>query len=122
MPLSIRERQSGSVTILELEGELRLGPETEALSERVKKVLKADRNRILLQLSELRRIDSVGIGTIIDAVRVVREAGGDLRLLQLSQPVGAVFDLLGLRDRPDFVRVFLDEQEALKSFHVPAPS
>lgn len=122
MALTIRERQNGLVTILELEGELRLGPETEALREHVKKSLKADRTRLLLQLARLQRIDSVGIGTIIDAIREAREAGGDLRLLQLSQSVEAVFDLLQLRDRPDYLRIFVNEQEALKSFQIPASS
>ena len=119
MHLTIHERSSGEVTILELEGRLTLGPEADALHNHIKKLLKADKSKIVLELQKVIRLDSVGLGTMIGAVKSARSAGGDVRLLRLSKAASDVLDLLGLKLRPDILRIFGDEQEALESFRSP---
>lgn len=119
MDLSIQERSHGDVTILGLEGRLTLGPETDALHSHIKTLLKAGKNKIVLELGKVIRVDSVGLGTMIGAVKSARSAGGDVRLLRLSKAASDVLDLLGLKLRPDILRVFEDEQEAVDSFRSP---
>jgi anti-anti-sigma regulatory factor len=50
------------------------------------------------------------------AVQSARTAGGDVRLLKPSKPVREVLELLGLAARPDILRVFVNEEEAVESF------
>lgn len=119
MHLTIHERSHGEVTILELEGRLTLGPEADALHNHIKTLLKAGKNRIILELHKIIRVDSVGLGTMIGAVKSARSAGGDVRLLRLSKAASDVLDLLGLKVRPDILRIFEDEQEAVDSFRSP---
>lgn len=121
MRLKLQERESGPVTILELEGQLILGPEVDALRRAIQKLLKARKAKIVLHLGKLERLDSVGVGTMIDAVKSARRAGGDIRLLALSKNAQGVLTLLGLTRRPEWVRIFAQEQEALDSFQVTAP-
>lgn len=116
MALTILERQVGDVTILELDGRLTLGEETDRLRERLQKLLKARRPKLLLNLAKVSRIDSVGLGTMLGAIRPARAAGGDLRLLQLSRQANDVFQLLGVRSNPDLIAIFADEPAALESF------
>ena len=116
MQLKIEERQAGEVTLLELEGRLTLGDETTAYRERVKQLLDARRNKIIVRLQKISRLDSAGVGILLASVKSARSAGGDLRLLELSQQVRDVLTLIGVATKPDVVRIFLSEQEALDSF------
>jgi anti-anti-sigma factor len=120
--LQIHQRQNGDTVVLELEGRLILGPETEGLSQSVKKLLKAGKTKILLQLEKLSRIDSVGAGTIIEAVLAARAPGDDASLIRPSPVASKVLAVLGLMRRPDLLPVFPDEQVALKSFSASAPA
>lgn len=121
MRLKLQERQDSDVTILELEGALILGPEVDTLRNHIRKLLKARKVKIVLQLEKLKRLDSVGVGTLIQAATSARSAGGDVRLLQLSKPASDVLSLLRLDRMPGLLRTFLDEQEVLDSFRVPCP-
>lgn len=116
MHLKIAERESGAVTILDLEGRLVLGEEADALRAHIQQLLAAKRNKIVVQLHKVIRVDSAGWGTVMGGLQDARGAGGDLRLLQPSKAVRDLMDLFGLKLRPDLVRVFVDEQEAVESF------
>jgi anti-anti-sigma factor len=52
--------------------------------------------RFLLNLADLTRIDSSGVGTIVKAYRSIRDQGGDLRLLRPSGHALEVFKALHL--------------------------
>jgi anti-sigma B factor antagonist len=117
MRLAIQERQEGVITVLTLEGALVMGEEADALRGHIKKLLKARRTNIILQLEQVARLDSVGIGTIMDGVKRTRAAGGDVYLARLSKTAADVLGLLGLAQRPELLRIFPDEQAALAAFH-----
>ncbi len=116
MQLKIAERQVGEVTLLELEGRLTLGDETNAYRQHVKQLLDVRRSKIIVRLLKVNRLDSAGVGVLLASVKSARSAGGDLRLLELSQQVRDVLTLIGVVTKPDVVRIFLNEQEALESF------
>ena len=116
MQLKIAERQVGEVIVLELEGRLTLGEETDALRQHVKNLVAAGKTRLIVRLTNVSRLDSSGLGTLVASVRSARSAGGDLRLLEPSKQVAEVLHLVGLSNKPDVVRIFLNEQEALESF------
>lgn len=121
MRLKLHQRQNGDVTVVELEGSLILGAETDALREMVRKLIKSRRVKIVLHLQQVSRLDSIGVGTMMDAVKWARRAGGDVCLLQLSKRVQDVLNLLGLAQRPELLRICSDEQAAVDSFRLAAP-
>lgn len=116
MRLVIQERQEGEITILTLEGTLVMGEEADALRDHTRRLLKARRTKIILQLEKVARLDSVGIGTIMDGVKRSRAAGGDVYLARLSKTAADVLGLLGLAHRPELLRIFPDEQAARAAF------
>ena len=116
MHLKIAQRAAGKATILELDGRVTLGAEADELYAQARKLIDAGRPNLILHIEKVIRIDSAGWGTVMRAVQSARTAGGDLRLLKPSKATREVLELLGLAARPEILRVFVDEQEAVESF------
>jgi len=116
MNLKLQPRESGNVTILELDGRITLGAEADALYAQARTLIDAGRPNIILQIDKVIRIDSAGWGTVMRAVQSARTAGGDVRLLKPSKSARELLELLGLAARPDILRIFVNEQEAVESF------
>ncbi|MFQ5778896.1 MAG: STAS domain-containing protein [Terriglobia bacterium] len=115
MQLTIHERQEGDVTILEPVGRVTFGPELEAFHGRVKKLIRAGKKKIVLRLDKVNQVDSLGLGAIIGAIKSARGVGGKLCLVQPSQALQNVLDLVGLGGRTDILPIFENEDEAIKS-------
>jgi anti-sigma B factor antagonist len=111
--LDVSERQAGDVTILDLTGEVRLGDSSVALRNSTRKLADVGKNKILLNLADVKYIDSTGIGELIASYTTVTRQGGQLKLLNLTdriQNLLVITKLLTVFDSYD------DEAEALKSF------
>src|ERR1035438_3197284 len=101
MPLSLDTREVGRVTVVQCNGRIVAGKESDALRAHVTWLLR-DRRSIVLDLREVGFIDSSGLGTMVRALTTTRQAHGDLKLcnvpdfvykvLQISR-LTAIFDL-----------------------------
>ncbi len=49
---------------------------------------------VVLDLSELRFVDSSGLGAFLSCLRQVKGRGGELRLCGMTKPVRSLFDLV----------------------------
>lgn len=67
----------------------------------------------LLDFSELDYISSAGLGVLIGMLREVREKGGDLKIINMSEKIQRIFNLLGFSK---LLKVYPDEGTALASF------
>lgn len=85
--LYIVEKLVDGVLLLDMRGELTLGPETAALRERVKHLLDQGYQRILLDLWEVAYMDSVGISTLVECYAVAQARGASIKLLRLNRRV-----------------------------------
>ena len=111
--LDVSERHAGDVTILDLTGEVRLGDSSVALRDSTRKLADGGKKKILLNLADVKYIDSTGIGELIASYTTVTRQGGQLKLLNLTdriQNLLVITKLLTVFDSYD------DEAEALKSF------
>lgn len=111
--LTITQRTIDDVTILDLNGSIRLGEEESHLRETVKNLLADGRTKIILNLDEVDYIDSSGIGALVYSFTTARRHNGHLKLLNLSQ---RVHDVLTLTKLLSVFEAFDDEDKALKSF------
>jgi anti-sigma B factor antagonist len=111
--LTITERNIDDVTILDLQGSVRLGEEESHLRETVKSLLTSGRTKIVLNLEDVDYIDSSGIGALVYSFTHVRRQDGQLKLLNLSQ---RVHDVLTLTKLLSVFEEFKDEDAAVKSF------
>jgi anti-sigma B factor antagonist len=96
MALFIIEKLVDDVMVLDLRGRLVLGEETVALRERVRRLVAAGHRRIVLNLEELAYMDSSGLSAMIAGFVSVRNQGGELKLLKLTQRVSDLMQITKL--------------------------
>ena len=118
-------RHVGDVSILELSGEFTLGRASmappldlhghrlEDLSGTLRGLLERGRTRIVLDLDQVRFLDSAGLGELVGWKKRAAEHGGDVRLLRPHARVRDLFDLMALTR---VFRIFDSEAEAVDSF------
>jgi anti-sigma B factor antagonist len=106
-------RQVDGITILDLSGRITLGEGSVVLREAVKELSAQGQIHILLNLGNVTCIDSSGIGELVGAFTSIRNAGGDLKLLNLTKKV---HDLLQITKLYTVFDVWDDEASAISSF------
>ena len=111
--LNIKKRQAGDVTILDLDGEVRIGDSATALRTSIRDLVAGGSQKILLNLGGVKYIDSSGIGELIANYTTVGRTGGQLKLLNLTEKVQ---DLLVITKLLTVFDVYDNEADALASF------
>ena len=114
MSVKASTRQSGSVIIIDLSGQIKLGEGTAVLRDTVKDLLGKGYKKILLNLGDVNYIDSITVGELISALTSVRNQGGELKLLHLTKRVRAVLQITKLYM---VFHVLDDETEAIAAFN-----
>jgi anti-sigma B factor antagonist len=113
MALSIGTREVSHVTILDLRGRIVLGDEIDELRSAIRGLIDEGKKKIILNLADVDYIDSSGVGALVGGFTAVRNAGGELKLLNLSQKVHDVLHVTKLYTVFD---IRDDEFHAVKSF------
>lgn len=111
--ITIGIHYNGTVAVLDLKGKFIKGQGGHQLQMLVNKVLTAGSTKILLNLTEVPMIDSMGIGEIVRAFNQVREAGGTLKLVGTTD---RVYGALRITQLLDLIASFPTEAEAVTSF------
>ncbi len=112
--LNISERQAGDVTILDMSGKVTIGEGSVALRNTIRRLLGEGKKSILLNLGQVRYVDSSGIGELVSSFTAVNKESGSLKLLSLTQKIQ---DLLAITKLLTVFDTFDDEGEALASFN-----
>lgn len=103
----------GTIASLDMRGKFIKGQGGFQLQMLVDKVLQAGTSKILLNLTEVPIIDSMGIGEIVRAFKRVQEAGGVLKLVGVTD---RVYGALKITQLLDLIDSFKTEDEAVASF------
>jgi anti-sigma B factor antagonist len=111
--MRITNREVDHVTILDINGRIVLGAETETLRSAVRELVGKGKKKIILNLAGVDYIDSSGVGELVASFTAVRNSGGELKLLNLTQKVQDVLNVTKLYTVFD---VKDDEFKAVKSF------
>jgi anti-sigma B factor antagonist len=113
MPLKIDTREVAHVTILDVHGRIVLGDETSALRSAVRDLIARGKKKIILNLVGVDYLDSSGVGELVGSFTTVRNAGGELKLLNLTQKV---HDILHVTKLYTVFDIKDDEFTAVRSF------
>ncbi len=113
MALTIIPREVSHVTILDVSGRIVLGDEIHDLRDSIRGLIDRGQKKIILNLAGVDYIDSSGVGELVGCYTTVRNAGGELKLLNLTQKVKDVLHVTKLYTVFD---VKDDEFTAVKSF------
>ena len=116
--LNITERRNGSVTVLDLQGNIRLGEGNIELHNILRFLVEKGERRILLNLADVSYIDSSGLGELVAGFTTLQKNGGELKILRLTERVRELMVITKLLTVFD---VFDNEQEAIDSFQAESP-
>jgi anti-sigma B factor antagonist len=117
--LDFKIRQAGDVTILDLAGRisvgeaLAFGPGSGTVLGDVIRELANKGHRILLNLRDVKYIDSSGMGDVVRSFTSLRRQGGDLKLFGPTLPV---LEVLRITNLHKVLEIKDDEASAVQSF------
>ena len=109
----IDERVAGDVVILDVQGRMTVSEESTPATVTIRRLLAEGRTRILVNLTQVPFIDSVGIGDLVRGFTATERAGGKLKFCGVHRRIRAVLDATQLSS---VIESFESEQDALDSF------
>jgi anti-sigma B factor antagonist len=112
MQLKLTMRTKDGILIVDCVGRIVFGDESSSLRETVKKAI-AENNRIVLNLADVSYIDSGGLGTLVALHTTAQNAGGAIKLANLTNRVD---DLLQVTKLLTVFDVYKSEAGAVDSF------
>ena len=112
MQLRLSTRTIDGVLIVDCGGRVVFGEESASLRDTVKKLIPDNKN-IVLNLGGVNYIDSGGLGTLVALYTTAHNAGGSIKLANLTQRVG---DLLQVTKLLTVFQVYDSEEQAVQSF------
>jgi len=111
--MTITERKSGDVTILDVEGKILLGEGDVQLKDKINQLIERKETKIILNLANVPYMDSGGLGEIVRSYTTVKRADGELKLLNAT---ARIKDLLTITKLLTVFDVHEDEAAAVSSF------
>ena len=113
MALKMTNREVDGITVVEMEGRIVLGEESNALRELVKGLLADNKKKIVLNMGNVTFIDSAGLGTLVATYHSARNQGTLLKLSNLGVKFQEVLQITKL---VTVFEVFDTEVAAVQSF------
>jgi anti-anti-sigma factor len=114
--LRIDESRSGDITILRLKGRLEVEEGGEMLRERVNELVRNGRVNLVLDMSGVTRLDSMGLGILASKLLTTRQHGGTIKLLHTTDNTAQLLEITRLSS---VFETFDDESAAIRSFGAP---
>jgi anti-sigma B factor antagonist len=111
--MRIVERRIGDVTILQLIGRLELDSGDAILRDAINRLVGAGQVKLVLDMKEVTRLDSAGIGMLVSKYLTARRSGGTIKILHPTERTDHLMDITKLHT---VFEVFTDEESAVKSF------
>lgn len=112
--MDIDVRKYGDVQVVRLRGSLTLGSPVDDLRQTLENALGAGDSRLVLNLSDVRFIDSSGIGALVKALTSSKRLGGSLKLVNPSKLAVQTLKMCHLLPLFD---VYDEEQQAVQSYN-----
>jgi anti-sigma B factor antagonist len=102
------------IVVLELTGPLQMGVECKRLELAFDELLREKQSRVVLDLSHVTKLDSGGLGKLVNCFSRLKSAGGTLRL---AGTTGMIEDVLKMAHADRFLKAYPTALEAAESFH-----
>jgi len=109
----IKERKRDGIAILELSGKIMGGEDSTAFDSTLKTLIHEGTRNVIVSLEKVSWINSSGLGILISGYSTMRNNGGELKLLKVSNRIESIFMVSKLHTVFDS---FDDEESAVRSF------
>ncbi len=113
MSFKAASREVGDVTVIDMDGRITLGEGSALLRDLVRENLAKGHKKIVLNLAGINYIDSSGLGELVSGYRLVKNGGGEIKLLNLNKKVT---DLLQITKLYTVFDIHNQEAQAVASF------
>jgi anti-anti-sigma factor len=101
------------IMVLELSGPLQMGVECKQLELAFDQLIRDSHTRVIVDLSQVTKLDSGGLGKLVNCFSRMKTAGGALRLAGVT---GMIDGLLKLTHADHFLKSYPTTLEAADSF------
>ncbi|MBU2491582.1 MAG: STAS domain-containing protein [Bacteroidetes bacterium] len=85
-----------NAVVIEVIGKLMGGPEAEDFHNVLAKSISEDKKMVLVDLSDVKFVNSSGLGILVRGLTTMKTAGGDLRIAGISDKVKGVLSITKL--------------------------
>jgi anti-sigma B factor antagonist len=109
----MEERLVNDIIIVTVRGDIVLNGKGPLLAERIRALVDQNRRHIVLDLNDVRYVDSAGIGELVAAFSAAQNRGGAVRLCGVTSHLKDILVLTGLLN---VFTCFETEAEAIESF------
>jgi len=89
--MNIDVKELGNVTVLGIKGNLMGGPETTSVHDKVKALIEEGKDKIIIDLSRVKWMNSSGLGTMMGCLTSMKNANGRLKLCGVTEKVKSLF-------------------------------
>jgi anti-sigma B factor antagonist len=111
--VDINVRKRAQVQVIQLRGQLRMGPAVDDLRQTIEEFFGNGDARIVFNLAEVGMIDSSGIGLLVKFLASAKQRGGSVKLVQPSKFAVQTLRLVGVLN---LFEVYDDDEKAVASF------
>jgi len=111
--MKFKSRESKGITIIELTGNVMGGPDATSLNEQLHKLIEGNKKKVVVDLEEVKFINSSGLGMLIGGLTTLRNSGGDMKLARASQKIE---DLLKMTKLTTVFDIHQDVNHAVAAF------
>lgn len=95
MQVTVTTSQQDGVLVLSFGGDIDVASAV-TVRDALDRVIAAGHHRIALDLSEVRFLDSTGLGVMVGRLKAVRDLGGDMHLVSTSARIARVLSITSL--------------------------
>ena len=96
MSVKITNSEIDGVSVLELDGRIVLGEESNSLRERLKNLVATGKKKIVLNMANVKYIDSTGLGILVAAHVSAKTQGASVRLCHLGEKFHEIMQMTKL--------------------------
>lgn len=94
--MKLSSREQDGVVVLEPKGKIMGGPDATALKESIRDYVNANKKKVVIDLAEVDWMNSTGLGIMISCLKTVKEAGGDLKLSNVTDKIKSLLTITKL--------------------------
>jgi|WetSurMetagenome_2_1015567.scaffolds.fasta_scaffold100585_2 anti-sigma B factor antagonist len=112
--MKVKVEEKYQAAIIELSGNLVGGENAELFRKKLYELIEQKKKNIVVNMTNVKMVNSTGIGILISGFTSLKNAGGDLKLAHISDNVKGVLSITKLNQ---VFHVYSGVDEALKAFN-----
>lgn len=94
--MKYKSKDVKGVTVIELAGNVMGGPDASALNDQLHKLMEENKKRVVIDLHDVKFINSSGLGMLIGGMHTMRNGGGEMKLARASKKIESLLEMTKL--------------------------